>query len=182
MVNEEIHFGGTLTKREFYQSNFYFSGMNVLLVTLAGAIIIFFAELFIFRGFQEVFFRVYIPLILSVAALFILLIIGAITIDFKARSEYVSNQLIKQEIQYDANNDEFIQTRGKSKIYVKWQELYWAFEYKTIFLLYLSKHQSFIIPKRFFANEADIYKFRSLIRESMPKKKVSLRKWGGEKC
>lgn len=169
MKNEDVHCGGTLTWREFKKYNFYARRKLFTITSISFFIILFLLNMILFRQMLLSF---------TMAAVFALILWILITIIFplKVRNEYSSNQLIKQEIQYDVTNDEVVQTRGKSKTFFQWEDFISAYEHKDMFRVHISKNQAVVLPKRFFKNDDEISDFRRLISTSMHVKKVHLSK------
>lgn len=169
MENEEVQFGGTLTKKEFYKLNSYVNRKRFFIAIAVYFTLLFLLYLLLFR-------HLFISIVRAVVFTLVLWLVLMIIVPLRVRKEYSSNQLIKQEVHYDVNRNEIIQMRGKSKVYYKWEDLNSAYEYKDMFRIHISKHQALVIPKRFFESDEDILKFQSLIRISMPEQKVHLSK------
>lgn len=169
MKNEEVHCGGTLTWREFKKYNFYARRKLFTITSISFFFILFLIYIILFH-------KILISFTMAAAFALVLWILITIIFPLKVRNEYSSNQLIKQEIQYDVNKDEVVQTRGKSKTFFKWEDFISAYEHKDMFQIHVSKNQAVVLPKRFFKNDDVISDFRRLISTSMPKKKVHLSK------
>jgi uncharacterized membrane protein (DUF485 family) len=166
--NKGITFGGTLSAKEFIRYNFYHSKKFIILY--------FWLILLMSLGFLGIKFSgqgIALTLIGSLITVVIGIPIFCIVIYFRARKEFNSDQLIKSEIQYVANDDGINQKRGKSNSYFEWNDIISSYEDKELFRLYVSKNKAIIIPKRYFSSEEDLLLFKRLITKHLNLKKAN---------
>ncbi|MFT8363064.1 MAG: YcxB family protein [Sporolactobacillus sp.] len=167
MESEAIQFAGILTKNEYKKYNLYARRKYRFKAT-----VLFF--IFSFLIYAMLFRKIISSLFLAAFLALVLWLLLRVVIPFKARSEWVSNRLIKQAIQYTATKEGIVQVRDASQILYRWTDFISAYEHKEMFRLHISNNQGVLIPKRFFSNEEDRNAFRKLLGESMPDKSVHL--------
>ncbi|MFT8871931.1 MAG: YcxB family protein [Sporolactobacillus sp.] len=167
MESEAIQFAGTLTENEYKAYNLYVRRKYRVKATVLFFIFSFLLYAIPFHKIiSSLFFAAFFALLLG--------LLLRVVISFKARSEWASNRLIKQAIQYTATNEGILQVRDASQTLCHWTDFISAYEHKEMFRLHISKNQGVLIPKRFFSNEEDRNAFRKLLSESMPDKSVHL--------
>ncbi|MCQ2009041.1 hypothetical protein NOM01_03410 [Sporolactobacillus sp. STSJ-5] len=115
MKNDVIHCGGTLTWREFKKYNFYVRKKLFTVTSISFFIILLLINLILFQ-------KLLISFTMAAAFTVVFCLLLMIIFPLRIRNEYSSNQLIKQEIQYEVNQNEIVQTRGKSKTFFKWED------------------------------------------------------------
>lgn len=95
----------------------------------------------------------------SVVLLFgalIYLVVSPLMLLLQSKKQMSSNQVFQNPILYKINNTGFYVSQVGDWVEFRWENLYKVIETKRSFLFYISKDQSFIIPKRLLeSNETD---------------------------
>jgi c-di-AMP phosphodiesterase-like protein len=89
-----------------------------------------------------------------------------VTLRRSAQNIYKTNKLLQKTQNYtiDEEGIEVVSENGKGE--VKWVELYKAAETKESFLLFISKNQSHIIPKRFLGTSREMELMRVFMKRA----------------
>ena len=170
LENDALILRGTLTEKEFKKYSYYhFKKLHM--------IIFYFLLVFLFLVFTipttklvEADLYIYFYLfyaIISIVISFLVLQLGKFVVKVRASSEYKSDQLIKNEMTYTFNENEIQQKFDRTIGYYDWNQIQAAYENKDMFRLYVSRAKAIILPKRFFASEAEIQQLKSLIEQNL---------------
>ncbi|GGI11510.1 YcxB family protein [Gottfriedia solisilvae] len=168
-TNESITFAGKLTFDEFKKYNFYHTKRKLVYSFLVVLIYLTVCFKFIFPQFRlVVLFIVCVILAILITALFRFIIY------LRVRKEFKSDNLIKNEINFVADNEGIHQKVKSSNLCIEWDDIISAFENEDLFRLYISRNKAIVIPKRYFCSEDDVTTFKKLINEKLAIKQVSL--------
>ncbi|PFA69794.1 hypothetical protein CN378_03230 [Bacillus sp. AFS015802] len=173
---------GTLTFKEYKKFSSFHSRRWVIWFTLSTFILFFALSIYFLYNPGDIFSFGEMAAILFVSSTVSVFISGIFflytkaVIRIKAKREYKSDQLIKQEIIYSISKDGINQNRGRSINYIEWNEIVFVREHSPMFLLYVSKNKSIVLPRRFFESIEEIKLFKQIIRENVSSEKITLSK------
>lgn len=160
--NNELIIRGTLKLNEFQKHQFYHLRKFHLLyfwfiVFLSSFALTFFDP-------SEWLINLFISLGSSALA------IGLLIILFRLRSkrEYVSDNLLQKEFQFQLTEDGILQTTEHTSALFEWETIHSAHKNKKMYRLYVSKNKAMVIPERFFASKEDRERFEKLISSHIP--------------
>ena len=83
-----------------------------------------------------------------------------------------SNKLYKYEQTFRFDDDGIFNKSEVGEGKIKWNDLYKVAETKKTFLLYISRYQAFIIPKKEIKEDNEIHNLKVLLRKSVSKVKL----------
>lgn len=83
-----------------------------------------------------------------------------------------SNKLYKYEQTYRFDAEGIFNKSEVGEAQIKWNDLYKVAETKKVFLLYISRYQAFIIPKKEIKEDKEIQYLKDLLRKSVSKAKL----------
>lgn len=81
---------------------------------------------------------------------------------------------MRSEITYIFGDDGIHQKRINSNSYYDWDDIRSIYEYRDMYLLYVSKYNAIILPKRFFETENKRDLFKKVVCDNVATQKV---KW-----
>lgn len=103
---------------------------------------------------------------------FIWIVLLAITPYWNARRQFSRQRYLRDPISLVFSKDE-VQSNGPSVSSAwKWSVIRTIYETKSQFLLYYAPNQALLLPKRFFANDAELDDWRSIVRSAMSPKNI----------
>lgn len=95
---------------------------------------------------------------------------------------YKTNKLLQKTQSYELNQEGIHITSEFTNSSIKWSDLYKAMNTKMNFLLYLSKQQAYVLPKRCFANTEELRYVEEIIKLApVPKERIHffrISRWG----
>jgi len=166
-----------LTQRDVYRANVAIAADNfkkpTIVLGLVCIEVLAIAGLvgFVLRGKNTL----YVLAAIGVALYFPLIILSSMFIStyFAAKSLFKSDLNLQSDIRCSFSDDvvSVEMATGESKLL--WNTFPKATERSDFFLLYLRKSLAYVIPKRVFANEAEISTFRELLRRNVSKTSLS---------
>ncbi|MCT4597345.1 MAG: YcxB family protein [Vallitalea sp.] len=105
----------------------------------------------------------------------IYLVVTPLTLLLQSKKQMASNPVFQNPILFKINNVGFYVSKESEWVEFRWENLYKVIETKRSFLFYISRDQSFIIPKRLIEdNQND--KIRDLISTKANKSKNKVQK------
>ncbi|CAN7268805.1 YcxB family protein [Rossellomorea sp. LjRoot5] len=167
---------GTLTFKEYKKFSSFHSRRWVIWFTLSTFILFFALSIYFLYNpgdifsFGEMAAILFVSSTVSVFISVIFFLYAKAVIRIKATREYKSDQLIKKEFIYTFSEEGINQNRGRSINYIEWNEIVFVREDPPMFLLYVSKNKSIVIPRRFFESIEELKLFKQIIRENVPSK------------
>lgn len=167
--NEEISISGTLTYAVFKKYNWYHKRK----IVIGYFVFAFLCFIYVFSNFVSgVWFLVYpIVIFLSLITSGIISLILLFLVFWKARQEYKSDKIIKNEVSFVIDNKGINQKVRSSNANIEWSDILVAKENKDMFRLYISKNKAIVLPKRFFISKEDIHTVKTLIERNLNSKK-----------
>lgn len=105
----------------------------------------------------------YVLVLLSSLIYVLLILLGMF---FKFFREYKNDSLIRQEMTYILTSNSIRQITQKVTATYYWNDFITIKEQKDLFLLYLSKTRTMVIPKTFFKNTEDIRQFKQFVKDN----------------
>jgi hypothetical protein len=87
-----------------------------------------------------------------------------------AKRQMATNKCLSERIHYTFSENGIDATAPSSSGHTSWTNIYKAYETKSTFLLFISKNMMYTIPKRCFADNAQLVSFRQLLKSQLSSK------------
>ncbi|MEH7237289.1 YcxB family protein [Bacillus sp. JJ1562] len=167
--NDKISVSGTLTYADFKKHNSYHRRKNVI----GYFIIVFLCSFYVLSDIitgSSILVTIFSLIISSV-----IILLPVILMNRNLSKVYKNEQLFKDEITYEINDNGICQKTGRSNANIEWSNIFLAIEEKDMFRLYVSKNKAIVLPISFFNSKEEINILKSLIKRNMKSRKVKLR-------
>jgi hypothetical protein len=99
-----------------------------------------------------------------------ILLLLSINVLIAALRSFSSNKSLQQEIHYSFSEAGITAASPSSNSYTDWDNIRSAVETKNDFLLFISRNQTCVIPKRSFTDKEQIGSFKTLLKSRLPTK------------
>lgn len=176
---ESISIKVDLTEEDIYsfQKAYILKNMSPVFIIIIGIFLFAFVANTISAITREAFsIGALLPAIGPLIMVVVFVVIIPVSVKKSSKSLLDTNKLLQKTNYYTIGNEGVEISTESSNAIIKWSELYKAIEVKDSFLFYLSERQSYVIPKRYLAeNMGQLELMRSYIKNApVPKKKRGL--------
>lgn len=172
-MSEETSVRFKLDKKEYYAFNVAHSRVARRILPLFYFVVFVITISLTSEEFDE--FTLSISAIAGIFLIVIIAVVQNVLLRLRTNKVFATDTLIQKEQQYRFESGGFDYKASSSTGYIEWKDVYKVVESRDLFLIYLAANKSLVIPKRAFESEASSAAFRSIVHNSLDKKKVKLK-------
>lgn len=165
----------SLTLKDYIDLNMSIALKRVLLIPIIGLVFLTIVLLAIgIINLGEDWALIFDTQIIICYAIIILIpLVSLLTLRSVAKKQYASSKAMKSETELVINETGVNESSKFGNMTFSWQDIFKAAESKSAFYIYISKFETFIMPKRYISSEEDGM-IRMLIKNHVVPKKYKL--------
>jgi hypothetical protein len=163
---EQVELNVKLEEQDFLKANYWFIfGRYSIFIKLMIFIALFIPLFFFF--YEQIVMNFNVPGLL-IGPMLIMVILLSKYSNFKKDVE--SNRALLGPLHYSLSNNGIDINSPSTSSHTKWSNIFQAKETKENFLLFISRQQIYLIPKRSFQNDQEIDSFRMILKSNLASK------------